>query len=131
MPCRPVSATSAARITAGVVRCPEGRSMAMDERAADEVNGGERDEAPWRTLEYFATTRVIVASALVLGAAAIGFRSPGAPSGLQAGLLLALGYFGASALFAALALYVHRRFMPQVFGQLSLDLVAVTTLVIS
>ena len=105
--------------------------MATDERAADEVNGGERDEAPWRTLEYFATTRVIVASALVLGAAAIGFRSPGASSGLQAGLLLALGYFGASALFAAFALYVHRRFMPQVFGQLSLDLVAVTTLVIS
>ena len=105
--------------------------MATVERAADEVNAGEHDEAPWRTLEYFATTRVIVASALVLGAAAIGFRSPGAPSGLQAGLLMALGYFGASALFAALALYVHRRFMPQVLGQLSLDLVAVTTLVIS
>jgi two-component system, NtrC family, sensor histidine kinase PilS len=98
--------------------------MATVERAADEVNAGEHDEAPWRTLEYFATTRVIVASALVLG-------SPGAPSGLQAGLLMALGYFGASALFAAFALYVHRRFMPQVLGQLSLDLVAVTTLVIS
>ena len=65
--------------------------MATGERADDVVNAGERDEAPWRTLEYFATTRVIVASALVLGAAAIGFRSPGAPSGLQAGLLMALG----------------------------------------
>lgn len=91
----------------------------------------EQDLVPWRTLEYFATTRVIVASALVLGAAAVGFRSPGAASGLQAGLLLALGYFGAAALFAGLALYFHRHFLPQVFGQLALDLAAVTTLVIS
>jgi len=44
--------------------------MATDERAADEVNTGEHDGAPWRTLEYFATTRVIVASALVLAAKA-------------------------------------------------------------
>jgi two-component system sensor histidine kinase PilS (NtrC family) len=91
----------------------------------------EHDDAPWRTLEYFATTRVIVASALVLGAAAFGFRSPGAPVGLQSGVLMALAYFGSAAAFAGLALYFHRHFAPQVFAQLALDLVAVTTLVIA
>ncbi|HQR22362.1 MAG TPA: histidine kinase dimerization/phospho-acceptor domain-containing protein [Burkholderiaceae bacterium] len=105
--------------------------MASVEPAADTADTGAQADAPWRTLEYFATTRVIVASALVLGAAAIGFRSPGAPAGLQSGVLMALGYFGASALFAGLALYFHRMFRPQVFGQLALDLAAVTTLVIS
>ena len=105
--------------------------MATVEPAADTTETGAQADAPWRTLEYFATTRVIVASALVLGAAAIGFRSPGAPAGLQSGVLMALGYFGASALFAGLALYFHRLFRPQVFGQLALDLTAVTTLVIS
>jgi hypothetical protein len=54
--------------------------MATVEQAADELPVGEQDAAPsWRTLEYFATTRVIVASALVLGAAAIGFAAPARP----------------------------------------------------
>jgi len=91
----------------------------------------EHEEAPWRTLEYFATTRVFVASALVLGAAALGIKPPGVSGGLQGSVLMALGYFGASALFAGLALYVHRHFMPQVFGQLALDLAAVTALVVA
>ena len=87
---------------------------------------------PWRTLEYFATTRVIVASALVLGAAALGVAAVGAGRRHALGALaMSLAYFGASAVFAGLALYLHRHFMPQVFGQLALDLVAVTTLVIS
>jgi two-component system sensor histidine kinase PilS (NtrC family) len=103
--------------------------MSTVEPPADDVTTSS-DDAPWRTLEYFATTRVIVASALVLGAAAFGFRGAGS-AGLQSGLPLALGYFAASAVFAGLALYVHRRFMPQVFGQLALDLGAVTTLVIA
>jgi two-component system sensor histidine kinase PilS (NtrC family) len=98
----------------------------VSERAASVA-----DDAPWRTLEYFATTRVIVASALVLGAAAFGFRAAGGSGGLQSAVLLGLGYFVASALFAGLALYVHRYFKPQVFGQLALDLAAITTLVIA
>ncbi len=105
--------------------------MAAVEPPVQESAVAEHEDAPWRTLEYFATTRVIVASALVLGAAAFGFRSAGASVGLQSGLLLMLGYFGAAAGFAGLALYFHRHFLPQVFGQLALDLAAVTTLVIA
>lgn len=102
----------------------------MEEAPAD-LPSEEQEEAPWRTLEYFATTRVFVASALVLGAAALGIKSPGVSGGLQGSVLMALGYFGAAALFAGLALYVHRHFMPQVFGQLTLDLAAVTALVVA
>jgi two-component system sensor histidine kinase PilS (NtrC family) len=105
--------------------------MAAVEPPVQEGAVAEHEDAPWRTLEYFATTRVIVASALVLGAAAFGFRSAGAATGLQSGLLMALGYFGAAAAFAGLALYFHRHFLPHVFGQLALDLAAVTTLVIA
>jgi len=104
---------------------PEGTPPADD--AVDvRVDG---DDAPWRTLEYFATTRVLVASALVLGTAAFGFRPAGGGAGAQSALLLSLGYFVAAAAFAGLALYVHRHFRLQVFGQLALDLAAVTTLV--
>jgi hypothetical protein len=105
--------------------------MAAVEPPVQESAVAEVEDAPWRTLEYFATTRVIVASALVLGAAAFGFRSAGAAVGLQSGLLMALAYFGAAAAFAGLALYFHRHFLPQVFGQLALDLAVVTTLVIA
>jgi two-component system sensor histidine kinase PilS (NtrC family) len=95
-----------------------------------EVANGTED-APWRTLEYFATTRVIVASALVLGAAAFGFRSLSNSAAPQFGMLLVLGYFVASALFAGLALYYHRHFLLHVFAQLAVDLAAVSTLVIA
>ena len=99
--------------------------MSALEPAVQERVTSEPDDAPWRTLEYFATTRVIVASALVLGAAALGVRGSGVAAGMHSGLLMSLAYFGASAVFAGLALYWHRHFMPQVFGQLALDLAAV------
>jgi two-component system sensor histidine kinase PilS (NtrC family) len=104
--------------------------MSALEPTVQERVTSEPDDAPWRTLEYFATTRVIVASALVLGAAALGVRPSGLAAGMHSGLLMSLAYFGASAVFAGLALYLHRHFMPQVFGQLALDLAAVTTLVV-
>jgi len=85
-------------------------------------------EAPWRTLEYFASTRVIVASALVLASAASGVRPTGAA---QWALLTSLLYFSLGAIFAGLALYVHRRFLAQVIGQLVLDLAAIAVLVVS
>ena len=88
-------------------------------------------ETPWRALEYFASTRVIVAAALVFASAAFGAR-PSAVSGM-AGLTLAasLSYFALAALFAGLSLYVHRRFLAQVIGQLVLDLIVITVLVVS
>ena len=87
--------------------------------------------APWRTLEYFASTRVIVASALVLASAASGVRPLLAPGEPQWVLLTSLVYFLAGAAFAGLALYVHRRFLAQVIGQLLLDLVAIGVLVVT
>jgi two-component system, NtrC family, sensor histidine kinase PilS len=87
--------------------------------------------APWRTLEYFASTRVIVASALVLASAASGVRPLMAPGEPQWVLLTSLVYFMAGAAFAGFALYVHRRFLAQVIGQLLLDLVAIGVLVVT
>jgi two-component system sensor histidine kinase PilS (NtrC family) len=95
-----------------------------------ELAPGDPDESPWRTLEYFATTRVIVASALVLGAAAVGLR-PSAGAAPHSAMFLALGYFIAAALFAGLVLYWRRHFRFQVFVQLAVDLAAVTSLVLS
>ncbi|MGE5160890.1 MAG: sensor histidine kinase [Betaproteobacteria bacterium] len=86
--------------------------------------------APWRTLEYFASTRVIVASALVLAGAASGVRPLTAPGEPQWVLLTSLVYFVLGAAFAGLALYVHRRFFAQVIGQLLLDLVIIGVLVV-
>lgn len=88
-------------------------------------------EAPWRTLEYFASTRVIVASALVLAGAASGVRPASPPGGPQWLLLTSLLYFSLAAIFAGLALYVHRRFLAQVIGQLVLDLAAIGVLMVS
>jgi two-component system sensor histidine kinase PilS (NtrC family) len=102
----------------------------VDEPLLDGHAPSESGEAPWRTLEYFASTRVIVASALVLASAA-GLRPVSAPGGPQWILLTALPYFSLAAVFAGLALYVHRRFLAQVIGQLALDLVAIAMLVVT
>jgi two-component system sensor histidine kinase PilS (NtrC family) len=89
------------------------------------------DDLPWRTLEYFATTRVVVASALVLGAAAVGLRPASSLAAPLSAIVLTLGYFVAAALFAGLALYWRRHFRIQVFAQLAVDLGAVTALVLA
>ncbi len=103
-----------------------GNVDALPDRSLDDP-----DTAPWRTLEYFASTRVIVASALVLASAASGVRPLLAPGEPQWVLLTSLAYFMAGAAFAGLALYVHRRFLAQVIGQLVLDLVAIGVLVVT
>ncbi len=46
-------------------------------------------------------------------------------------MLTALLYFSLAAVFAGLALYVHRRFLAQVIGQLALDLAAIGVLVVT
>ena len=88
-------------------------------------------ETPWRALEYFASTRVIVAAALVFANAAFGARPLGITGVSGSTLAASLSYFAFAALFAGLSLYVHRRFLAQVIGQLVLDLVVITILVIS
>ena len=88
------------------------------------------DETPWRALEYFASTRVIVAAALVFASAAFGPRPMGV-GGAGSTLAASLSYFAFAALFAGLSLYLHRRFLAQVIGQLVLDFVVITALVVS
>ncbi|MBC8119646.1 MAG: PAS domain-containing protein [Burkholderiaceae bacterium] len=89
------------------------------------------DEIPWRALEYFASTRVIVAAALVFASAAFGARPLGVSGITGSTLATSLLYFAFAALFAGLSLYLHRRFLAQVVGQLVLDLVVITMLVVS
>ena len=43
---------------------PDPDPMSAVEPTVEEAAAGMAEDAPWRTLEYFATTRVIVASAL-------------------------------------------------------------------
>ncbi len=88
-------------------------------------------ETPWRALEYFASTRVIVAAALVFASAAFGARPLGVSGVQQSTLVASLSYFAFAALFAGLALYLHRHFLAQVIGQLVLDLVVITALVVT
>jgi len=87
-------------------------------------------ETPWRALEYFASTRVIVAAALVFASAAFGARPLGVSGVTGSTLVASISYFALAALFAGLSLYLHRRFLAQVIGQLVLDLVVITTLVV-
>ncbi|MGZ9030840.1 MAG: sensor histidine kinase [Burkholderiaceae bacterium] len=115
----PESGTGSPPATAGAVE------SLLDNRSLAQSGG-----APWRTLEYFASTRVIVASALVLASAA-GTRPVSLTAGPQWTVLTALLYFSLAALFAGLALYVHRRFLAQVIGQLALDLLAIGVLVVT
>ena len=88
-------------------------------------------ETPWRALEYFASTRVIVAAALVFASAAFGARPLGVSGVTGSTVVASLAYFAFAAIFAGLSLYLHRRFLAQVIGQLVLDLVVITVLVIS
>ncbi|MEP6608718.1 MAG: ATP-binding protein [Burkholderiaceae bacterium] len=86
---------------------------------------------PWRALEYFASTRVMVAAALVFASAAFGVRPLGVGGVPQSTIVASLSYFAFAAVFAGLALYLHRRFLPQVIGQLVLDLIVITALVVT
>ncbi|MCS6944511.1 MAG: PAS domain-containing sensor histidine kinase [Sutterellaceae bacterium] len=86
-------------------------------------------EPGWRALAYFSLVRVLMVSALVLTVAAFGV--PLAEAGASASRLLALGiiYFLFAAALAVLALYLRTHFTLQVFSQLSIDLILISTLV--
>lgn len=83
----------------------------------------------WRTLRYFAATRVLVASALVLMLAAIEPRSlVAAGSGPQ---LLAGLYLAGAVVFALLAANLQLRFLAQALGSLMLDMLMISALMVS
>lgn len=87
----------------------------------------------WRTLEYLALARVLIASALVLSFAAFGtpFVGRAAGGGETPALMLAgtLGYFLLAAALAFAAFFVRRSFTFQVIGQLLIDMLVITLLV--
>jgi len=134
-PCHWATGTSAVKSTVGTPPQPDAaEAISGAGRRADPLLDQSLDDpgtAPWRTLEYFASTRVIVASALVLASAASGVRPLSAPGEPQWVLLTSLLYFVLGAVFAGLALYVHRRFLAQVIGQLLLDVAAIGVLVVT
>nr|MCU0966342.1 PAS-domain containing protein [Burkholderiaceae bacterium] len=86
-------------------------------------------DVPWRTLQYFALARVLVASSLLLTVAALG-GSLARGDGADYALPLSIAYFVAASLLALGALYVRRNFAAQLAGQLTTDLVIITSLVI-
>lgn len=89
---------------------------------------GPLDEPAWRTLEYFALTRVLIASALLLSIVAFG----AGPGGWSAPPFVvgSLAYFGLAAVLAVTAAYVHRRFIAQVALQLAIDLIVISMLLV-
>jgi len=92
------------------------------------VTSLDADEPAWRTLEYFALTRALIASALVLAVVALG---PG-PGGWQT-TPVAVGsvvYFVLSAALAVITIYLRQRFFAQVATQIAVDLIVISSLLI-
>ncbi len=93
-----------------------------------QVTASDVDEPAWRTLEYFALTRALIASALVLSVVALG---PG-PSGWHA-TPVAIGslvYFVLAAGLAVIVIYVRQRFLAQVATQIAVDLIVISSLLL-
>jgi two-component system sensor histidine kinase PilS (NtrC family) len=91
-------------------------------------------EPAWRTLEYFALARVLVASALMLSVAAFG--APLATRGaaeLDGSRVLAgsFVYFVLAAGLALAAFFVRRRFVLQVAAQLAVDLAVISAMLVA
>jgi len=88
-------------------------------------------DPPWRTLQYFALARVLVASSLLLTVAALGGTlAQGAAHGADSALPLSIAYFAAATVLALMAIYVRRQFTAQLVGQLATDLMIITLLVV-
>ncbi len=87
------------------------------------LDGGE---PAWRTLEYFALTRVLIASALVLSVVAVGAGAAGWHATPVA--IGSVVYFALAALLAVITLYVRQRFVAQVALQIALDLIVISAL---
>jgi two-component system sensor histidine kinase PilS (NtrC family) len=99
------------------------------------MSGGglvERDEesgsSNWRTLQYLALTRLIIAIGLLLaiaafGATITGWSTPGY-------LASATVYFVGAALLALASTYLRRRSLAQIAGQITFDLVLISALMV-
>ncbi len=93
-----------------------------------------RAEQAWRTLEYYALIRVLVASGLLLSLVALGapfsWRSTSGEQNLPLILACSVVYFVLTGAQAVAAFYARRSFLLQVGGQLAVDLVIITLLIV-
>ncbi|HVH34795.1 MAG TPA: hypothetical protein VM847_11890, partial [Tahibacter sp.] len=93
-----------------------------------------RAEQAWRTLEYYALIRVLVASGLLLSLVALGapFSWRSTSGRFCSPLILACSvvYFVLTGAQAVAAFYARRSFLLQVGGQLAVDLVIITLLIV-
>lgn len=90
-------------------------------------------EPAWRTLQYFALARVLVASALVLSVAAFGAPLAGrGATELDGPKVLAgsLVYFALAAALAMAAFFARRRFTLQVVAELAVDLAVISSMLV-
>jgi two-component system sensor histidine kinase PilS (NtrC family) len=89
------------------------------------------ERAPvWRTVEYFALARVLIASALVLSVAAFGMPLLAEQSATALPPMAAsIGYFVLAAALAVFALHLQHNYKLQVWTQIIFDLAAISTLI--
>lgn len=110
---------------------PVDQSLMSEPTVAPARTVGGAPEAAWRTLAYFTVARVVVSSALLLSLAIFGAPLFGRGAAHTSATLVALAllYFLSAGGFAFLALYLRRRLLWQVVGQLAVDLVLITAMV--
>ena len=84
----------------------------------------------WRTLEYLALIRVLIVSTLVLVLAAFGPPLGGGGAGAPRLLAVGLVYFLFAATLAILTLFMRSNFALQLGGQLVVDLIMISTLLV-
>lgn len=85
--------------------------------------------AAWRTLRYFAATRVLIAAALLLMQGSLGLRSDLA-SVSERLFLLSAAYLALAAVFTLVAVAWPQRFQVQALGQLVLDIALISALLV-
>jgi two-component system, NtrC family, sensor histidine kinase PilS len=92
----------------------------------------ERDDdagaSPWRTLQYLALTRLVIAIGLLLSIAAFGGAIGGSRSVYVLGTV---AYFAGAAALAVASLYLRRRAVAQIAAQIAFDLVIVSALMVA
>ena len=95
--------------------------------------GSERDDdvsaSPWRTLQYLALTRLVIAIALLLSIAAFGTTVKGWSSPAYLGA--AAVYFLGAAALAVAATYLRRRVVALTALQIAFDLALITALMVA
>jgi two-component system, NtrC family, sensor histidine kinase PilS len=88
----------------------------------------EDEPRPWRTLEYFALVRAMIASTLILSAMA---SRPLLDWHVSPAALSSVVYFGLAAAAAVLAVNVRKAFFAQVAAQITVDFLFISFLLVT